>query len=347
MMLDVRRLRDSDLAAGSSGEAFRAAVLLWCVAWHQTPASSLPNDDRALARYAGFGRDMDGWMQVKEQALHGFTLCDDGLYYHSVIAEKALECFANKAKKRARVAAATAARLAHSKRNGAGDDHHLDTRNEERNDAATDIRHENRREERSDANDTTVTTNAASTNITELNRTELSTHTSSPSQEPARAQAQATPAGDPWLDLCKAIAAAFDEQQRINPETAKLCPSTHHVDIWARSVGYDPVICRSIVLAGIEKKKGNISHLKLFDDAIFDAHAAIAEKRATAEAAKREKALEREGAEPAPNSWGAWVKLFKETGGQWLGPGPAPDDLNCRAPIGILRQYGYAAEETT
>jgi hypothetical protein len=34
MPLDVIRLRDSDLAVISSGDAFRAAVLLWCASWH-------------------------------------------------------------------------------------------------------------------------------------------------------------------------------------------------------------------------------------------------------------------------------------------------------------------------
>ena len=51
MPLDVLRLRDSDLAALANGEEFKAAVLLWCAAWHQVPAASLPNDDRLLARF--------------------------------------------------------------------------------------------------------------------------------------------------------------------------------------------------------------------------------------------------------------------------------------------------------
>jgi hypothetical protein len=91
MPLDVVRLRDSESVVLTTGEEFRAAVMLWCAAWHQVPASSLPNDDRILANLAGFGRDVKGWMEVKEGALRGFYVCADGKLYHSVIAEKATE----------------------------------------------------------------------------------------------------------------------------------------------------------------------------------------------------------------------------------------------------------------
>jgi hypothetical protein len=91
MPLDVVRLRDSESSVICSGEEFRAAVLLWCAAWHQVPAASLPDDDRLLANLAGFGRDVESWKAVREGALRGFILCDDGRLYHPVIAEKANE----------------------------------------------------------------------------------------------------------------------------------------------------------------------------------------------------------------------------------------------------------------
>lgn len=96
MELDVRRLRDSKFAASSSGEAFRAAVLLWCAAWHQTPAASLPDDDIELANLAGYGRVMKEWKKVRAEALNGFVKCSDGRLYHAVIAEKAVSAFAAK-----------------------------------------------------------------------------------------------------------------------------------------------------------------------------------------------------------------------------------------------------------
>lgn len=94
MPLDVVRLWDSDLAATASGDEFRAAVLLWCKSWHQIPAASVPNDDRILAKLAGFGRDKRGWDRVKPIAMRGFILCNDGRLYHPVVAEKAMEAFA-------------------------------------------------------------------------------------------------------------------------------------------------------------------------------------------------------------------------------------------------------------
>lgn len=96
MELDVRRLRDSKFAASADGEAFRAAILLWCAAWHQVPAASLPDDDIELSNLAGFGRVIKEWKKVRTEALSGFVKCSDGRLYHSVIAEKAVAAFASK-----------------------------------------------------------------------------------------------------------------------------------------------------------------------------------------------------------------------------------------------------------
>lgn len=90
MPLDVARLRDSEAAVVLSDEEFRAAIMLWCAAWHQVPAASVPADDRLLASLAGYGRDLDGWRRVKAGAMRGFIACDDGRLYHPVVAEKAV-----------------------------------------------------------------------------------------------------------------------------------------------------------------------------------------------------------------------------------------------------------------
>src|SRR4051812_18057169 len=110
MPLEVGRLRDSDFVVLASGDAFRAAVLLWCASWHQVPAASLPNDDRLLANLAGYGRDLDGWAAVRNDALRGFVECSDGRFYHPVVAEKAIEANNQREKQRKRTEAATAAR---------------------------------------------------------------------------------------------------------------------------------------------------------------------------------------------------------------------------------------------
>lgn len=98
MPLDVRRLRDSGIAAASS-EVFHAAVLLWCAAWHQIPAASLPDDDVQLCALAGLGRN-DGatWARLRPEALRGFVKCRDGRLYHPVVAEKALEVISRRKK---------------------------------------------------------------------------------------------------------------------------------------------------------------------------------------------------------------------------------------------------------
>jgi hypothetical protein len=98
MPLDVRRLRDSSLASKAKGEEFRCAVMLWCASWHQVPAASLPDDDDELAQFAGFGRVVSAWLEVKKGALRGWIKCSDGRLYHPVVAEKAREAWFAKLK---------------------------------------------------------------------------------------------------------------------------------------------------------------------------------------------------------------------------------------------------------
>ena len=90
MPLDVARLCDSDLVALSTGEEFKAAVLLWAKAWLQLPAASLPDDPRILAHLSGAGTR---WPKIAAVALRGWVKCSDGRLYHPVIAEKAREAW--------------------------------------------------------------------------------------------------------------------------------------------------------------------------------------------------------------------------------------------------------------
>jgi hypothetical protein len=141
MPLDVVRLRDSGSVIELSGDEFRAALLLWCAAWHQVPASSLPNDDRVLANLAGYGRAVKPWLKVKTNALRGFHLCTDGRLYHPVIAEKALEADSKRWKRRKQTEAATAARRSHHDNRVAL---HDDDRDDNRNDIPNDQRNVDR-----------------------------------------------------------------------------------------------------------------------------------------------------------------------------------------------------------
>lgn len=142
MPLDALRLRDSDLAALSTGDEFKAAVLLWCVAWHQVPAASLPKDDRLLARFSEAGAN---WRRVKDMALRGFVECSDGRLYHPVIAEKALESWNKKLAQRERTRLATEAREARRRAESAQRD---DQRNVHRHDQRDVPRNDQRDEHR-------------------------------------------------------------------------------------------------------------------------------------------------------------------------------------------------------
>lgn len=100
MMVDVARVRDSGLASDETPEACWAAFLLWAASWHQVPAGSIPDNDQWIAKHAGYAQrgkiDAKAWARVRAGALRNFVKCTDGLLYHPVVAEKALEAWLTK-----------------------------------------------------------------------------------------------------------------------------------------------------------------------------------------------------------------------------------------------------------
>lgn len=100
MMLDITRLRQSDFDATPDDSAWRAGLNLWFSAWHSVPAGSLSDDEPALAKAAGLGRDLRTWRKVRAAAMRGFVLCDDGRYYHETVCEFALEAWLEKLSQR-------------------------------------------------------------------------------------------------------------------------------------------------------------------------------------------------------------------------------------------------------
>ncbi len=96
MPLNVARLRDSSMAASTTGDGFRAAILLLCAAWHQLPAGSLPNEDRQLSALAGYGRFTKDFLRIKSESLHGWTLCSDDRWYHPLMAEYVINAWREK-----------------------------------------------------------------------------------------------------------------------------------------------------------------------------------------------------------------------------------------------------------
>lgn len=107
MPLDVNRLLTSETWILGSADECKASVTLWCEAWRQLPAASLPDDDRMLAHLSRLG---PGWQAVKEAVLRSWVKCSDGRLYHPVVAEKARESWELKLAQRARTRAATEAR---------------------------------------------------------------------------------------------------------------------------------------------------------------------------------------------------------------------------------------------
>lgn len=102
--LYFHRLLGSDFVAEccAGGQAGRAllgtALLLWCEAMKQDPGGTLPDNDIALARMAGFGPDLAAWKEVRGEVLHGWVPCHvDGAEErpqnrlgHRTVAENAL-----------------------------------------------------------------------------------------------------------------------------------------------------------------------------------------------------------------------------------------------------------------
>jgi Protein of unknown function (DUF1376) len=121
MPLDVALFRDASIIDAITDQALKAAIILWCVAWHQVPAASLPDDDHALARWTGFGKHVSEWLEIKEQALWKFVKCSDGRWYHPIIAEKAIRTWEYRESYRRRTAEARAHKaLKRSGNNGGG-----------------------------------------------------------------------------------------------------------------------------------------------------------------------------------------------------------------------------------
>jgi len=99
MPLFGARLFSSNFEAHASDLAFRVAIKLYWECWQQVPAASLPNDDVALCRLAGLGRDLKLWRRLRaDGVLHGFIHCSDDRLYHGMLAEEAIKAWESRRK---------------------------------------------------------------------------------------------------------------------------------------------------------------------------------------------------------------------------------------------------------
>ncbi|MCA1458069.1 DUF1376 domain-containing protein [Bradyrhizobium sp. BRP22] len=243
MPLDVVRLRDSDLSVTATGDEFRAAILLWCAAWHQVPASSLPDDDRMLARFAGYGRDLKGWKAVREAALHGFVRCSDGRLYHPVIGDMALKADQKRKGNSRRTAAATAAAAAARRA--------LRERAESRDDVrngsnAEDVTGPKRREEKRSEENTAPSGAVAAPPLKSIFKP-----------------------GD--FELTERIMRA----QGLDPSDPKVVGTTYFANKW-REAGWQPDLIIATIERLMAKRDKPPGSLKYFEGAIADAHADLA-----------------------------------------------------------------------
>lgn len=90
--LKHKRLRKSAFWARASDTAKAISLELWCEAYEQVPAGSVPDDDHQLSDWAGYGRrDLTQWLAVKAEVMSAWVRCSDGRWYHPTLCEVALE----------------------------------------------------------------------------------------------------------------------------------------------------------------------------------------------------------------------------------------------------------------
>lgn len=118
--LDYERIVQSDTWALAAAYQRPLLMMLWFIAWQQTPCGSLPKDDMLIA--ARLGMDADAFQCDKAILLRGWTEADDGRLYHLVLTELVLEMMSRKAGNALRQAAYRQRRQA--ARNRETDDKH-------------------------------------------------------------------------------------------------------------------------------------------------------------------------------------------------------------------------------
>ncbi len=87
--LDYERVRQSDTWALTPAEYRPWLLMLWMVAWEQTPCGSMPEDDGLIC--ARIGMAPKAFAKAKPAIMRGWWLADDGRLYHKVITERVLE----------------------------------------------------------------------------------------------------------------------------------------------------------------------------------------------------------------------------------------------------------------
>lgn len=110
--LHFDRLRKSKWWRRASDLARARNVMLWGEAYKQVPAGSMPDDDDDLAEAAGFGMDVDAFLNAKAEIMAPWVLCSDGRWYHPTVCEVVLDAWERTSARRKADAAKKAAQRA-------------------------------------------------------------------------------------------------------------------------------------------------------------------------------------------------------------------------------------------
>jgi hypothetical protein len=100
--LDYERIRQSDTWALAAPEHRPWLLMLWMVAWEQTPCGSLPDDDTLIA--ARIGMAPAPFAKARGTLRRGWWLAEDGRLYHHAITQHVLRMIEKRAKEAARKA---------------------------------------------------------------------------------------------------------------------------------------------------------------------------------------------------------------------------------------------------
>ena len=121
--LDCERIAQSDTWALAAPYQRPLLLMLWFIAWQQTPCGSLPKDDTLNA--ARLGMEPDVFQSNKAILLRGWIEADDGRLYHPIITQPVLEMMGRKASNAQRQAAYRQRRLV-VRNNETYEKHHTD-----------------------------------------------------------------------------------------------------------------------------------------------------------------------------------------------------------------------------
>lgn len=351
MLLDVARFRDSDLA-GEDPTIIGISLMLWACSWHQVPCASIPNDDKLLARYTGFGRDLDGWLALRERVLgHGWVLCSDNRLYHRVVAEKAIEIAAGGKVRSRKAKHAAVVRWAkqsseHAPSMPAASTEHPLSNAHGTNQASTEHGPSNAA---SNAN-----AMLGDAKVKESKVRERKENNQNPTQVEPVPRASHEPKAEAisdkrWVELRVHVITSLREANMLfDPEQP---PNANPmVDDWQK-LGVDPdkaknVITRVVSQAASNHKKIGLSYI---DTAVKGKHEEITAAAALAPSqvvSAPSAPVECEGHQPFAVEYSHGVLDMFERGAMFWAPqiGPRPDQRGCRIPMEVLRERGYRDE---